>query len=77
MEDFTLSDDLIVGCENCQTEMPAKISELEKDNSVVCSECGAVRIVNMEELQRQLDSMRETLWDMHGGANSEAADKTD
>jgi hypothetical protein len=68
MDDFILKDDLIVECESCGNEMMAKISVLENDNSVICSECGVVRMLNLEELHRQLDLMRETLREMHGGA---------
>lgn len=77
MDDFILKDDLIVECESCGNEMPTKISMLENDNSVICSECGVVRTLNLEELHRQLDSMRETLREMQGGVSTGEDGKSD
>ena len=64
MDEYVLNDDLLVECENCHADMPAKVSILETDNSVVCQECGTRRTVNIEELHRQLANMRETLEEM-------------
>lgn len=65
MNEYILRDDLEVECETCGTDIPAKVSVLEKDNSLICPKCGSGRTVNLEELHRQLEVMRKTLEEMH------------
>lgn len=67
MNEFTLRDDIQVECETCGADIPAKVSVLENDNSLVCPKCGAPRIINVEELHRQLEEMRKTLEELQSG----------
>jgi hypothetical protein len=50
---MTSSDQFITKCAECLTEIETSISELEENNQLVCPECFAVNVVDVEKYRDQ------------------------